>query len=78
MASQVQVKRVVRVQVEEWEVVEAMEQGGGLCTKCRAITTWCCEPDAVDYECDECGEHKVQGMGECLIMGLLQVVKDRS
>lgn len=27
-----------------------------------------CEPDARDYKCEECGERKVYGAEECLIM----------
>ena len=29
-----------------------------------------CEPDARRYECEECGEHKVYGAQECLMMGV--------
>ena len=32
----------------------------GLCTACGAERDGC-EPDAEDYECEECGEDKVMG-----------------
>ena len=39
----------------------------GFCLACGAEADGC-EPDARRYECEECGEHKVYGASELLIM----------
>ena len=41
----------------------------GFCTACGA-EIYGVEPDARGYECDECGENKVYGAEECVLMGL--------
>ena len=40
----------------------------GLCTDCHAERE-CCEPDARNYTCEECGCSSVFGVPELLIMG---------
>ncbi len=52
------------------EITEAMENMCGFCVACGAERA-CCEPDARKYECDECGEKKVYGAEELLVMGLV-------
>lgn len=55
-------------------VIEAVEESmtgisnPGFCLACGAETDGC-EPDARGYKCPECGEHKVYGAEEILIMG---------
>jgi len=39
----------------------------GVCTACGAETDGC-EPDARNYECDDCGEREVFGAEELLLM----------
>lgn len=39
----------------------------GFCMACGAETSGV-EPDACEYECEECGEHKVYGAGEIILM----------
>lgn len=39
----------------------------GFCLECGA-DAYGCEPDARNYECDECGERQVFGASEVLIM----------
>ena len=39
----------------------------GFCLACGAEASGV-EPDAREYECEECGEMKVYGAEECLIM----------
>lgn len=51
-------------------IEEAMEDYIGFCTACGASKD-CCEPDAREYECDDCGQFKVYGAEELLIMGLV-------
>ena len=50
------------------QLEEADEAMAGYCIACGA---WCdlCEPDAHEYECAECGEHKVYGAAELVVMG---------
>ena len=51
-------------------IEEAMEDYIGFCIACGAAKD-CCEPDAREYECDDCGQFKVYGAEELLIMGLV-------
>ena len=52
------------------EIEEAMADQAGYCTKCGAWRD-CCEPDAREYDCEECGENSVYGAEELVIMGLV-------
>lgn len=42
------------------EIRDAHRLQYGYCLVCRAVRG-CCEPDARDYRCDECGERAVYG-----------------
>lgn len=51
------------------DALERSENGTedpGFCTACGYEREGC-EPDARNYECYECGEHKVHGLYEFLI-----------
>ena len=50
------------------EIEEAMNDQGGFCTNCGASCA-CCEPDARNYPCEECGEMSVFGAEELVVMG---------
>lgn len=52
-------------------IEEAMENYWGFCIQCGAEKS-CCEPDACQYECDECGSKAVYGAEELIIMGLVE------
>ena len=53
------------------EEIEAADQDmAGFCIACGAYRDGY-EPDAREYECEECGESKVYGAGEIAIMGLM-------
>jgi|32_taG_2_1085360.scaffolds.fasta_scaffold29620_3 hypothetical protein len=52
------------------EIEEAMESYTGFCIECGAERD-CCEPDAREYQCEDCGKNKVYGAEELLIMGLV-------
>jgi hypothetical protein len=52
------------------QIEEAMDNGSGFCIACGEERD-CCEPDACEYECDACGQRKVYGAGELLIMGMV-------
>lgn len=51
------------------EVIEAVQDddNSGFCLSCGE-QAWGVEPDARGYECESCGEHKVYGAEECLMM----------
>jgi len=51
------------------EVMAAIERDdhSGFCIACGNEQSGC-EPDAREYECEACGEHKVYGAEELLIM----------
>jgi hypothetical protein len=40
----------------------------GLCLNC-GYEQDCCEPDACEYECEECGKNTVYGAAEIVMMG---------
>ena len=44
------------------------EEGVGFCLGCGGTPA---EPDAVRYECEECGAHKVYGPYELALRGLV-------
>jgi len=52
------------------QIQDGMELNMGYCTACGAERD-CCEPDARNYECEDCGERKVFGSEELLVMGLV-------
>ena len=52
------------------ELMEAVEadENLGFCLACGE-QAYNCEPDARNYECESCGERKVFGAEEILVMG---------
>jgi hypothetical protein len=54
------------------EVMEAATNGDGtgFCIACGSEQQYC-EPDASEYDCDDCGESKVYGAEQILLMGLV-------
>lgn len=52
----------------EEEILELIQEDDnqGMCVNCGAISD-CVEPDACNYECEECGEHEVFGASELLM-----------
>ncbi len=61
-------KTDVKITLEEYEAEK--DNDAGVCLACGEFTHGV-EPDARGYECDCCGKHKVYGLDECLIMGLV-------
>ena len=51
-------------------IVEAVEQQVGFCIACGEPHE-CCEPDAKNYHCAACGQYKVYGAEEIIVMGLI-------
>jgi len=52
------------------EIEEASEAMSGFCIECGA-ERGCCEPDAREYPCEECGANAVYGAEELVMMGLV-------
>lgn len=59
---------MVTITLEEYE--ENMGDMMGLCLSCGEFQDGC-EPDAREYKCESCGKHKVYGLDEVMIMGLV-------
>jgi hypothetical protein len=59
--------------VAEYDFTEYAEQNMGYCKACREFTHDCCEPDARNYECPECGESEVFGAEEAMLIGIIEV-----
>jgi hypothetical protein len=59
--------------ITDERVIEAVERSHtsldnpGFCLACGA-DAYECEPDAECYKCEECGEHKVYGAEQILMM----------
>jgi hypothetical protein len=54
------------------DIEEALSEGTmGYCVACGS-EAYGVEPDARKYECEVCGENKVYGAQELLIMGLVE------
>lgn len=51
------------------DIEEAIESNQGWCTSCKAFTNYGVEPDAAQYECEDCGQRTVYGAEEALLMG---------
>lgn len=62
---------MIELTVEEYQ--QGDEEGEGRCLACGEVAD-CCEPDAREYTCDYCGEARVYGLGELLIMGEISIV----
>lgn len=61
-----------RFALSESEYMESHDDGVGACIACGADADGV-EPDARRYECEACGERKVYGLEELLIMGYVTI-----
>lgn len=67
-------KSFVHKSITEAMVLDAVERHNttldnpGICITCGNEQDGC-EPDAEEYECEACGEHKVYGAEQLLLMG---------
>lgn len=59
----------VEVSLEEYE--QLRDEYIGICLSCGEERD-CCEPDAANYECENCGKNRVFGMENLLIMGYVK------
>lgn len=68
--------QVVIVKISEEDAVNMMSGLGhpGVCIGCGYLDEFAgCEPDACEYECPGCGENKLYGLEEALMMGNLEI-----
>jgi hypothetical protein len=63
----------VRLVMTTDEYLESSEENNGVCLACGEIQFGGCEPDARNYLCESCGEHKVFGIEEALMMGRITI-----
>jgi len=61
------------MKLTEEEFVSLRDDNCGLCENCGEINDSFHEPDAENYQCENCGENKSHGIENCLIMGLLDI-----
>lgn len=61
-----------RFTISEAEYMETHDDGAGACIACGAEAGGV-EPDARRYECEACGERKVYGLEELLVMGYVTI-----
>lgn len=61
------------VLMTEGEYHELSSDHAGLCLACGELTECGCEPDARRYECGVCGERRVYGLEECVMMGRVEI-----
>lgn len=57
----------------EGEFSDHSNNSDGGCLGCGKIIFGGVEPDAREYQCDYCGEHKVYGIDELLVMGKVEI-----
>lgn len=63
---------MAKAKIDNERVLASISAGEyvGFCLNCGAERD-CCEPDACNYECEECGKRQVFGAEELLIMGVV-------
>ena len=52
------------------QIEDGMANYLGFCVECGAERD-CCDPDARNYDCEDCGENAVFGAEELIVMGLV-------
>lgn len=57
--------------VKEADYLEAVDSDMGWCVECKEFTTGMVEPDAREYDCDDCGQPTVYGAEQALMEGLI-------
>lgn len=71
----VKTKKGATVYIVELGETESMPDNEGACIACGEFA-YGVEPDARRYECEACGECKVYGIEELLVIGYLRIVSD--
>ncbi len=55
------------------DYTDATDNYLGWCPVCRDFTRDCTEPDAEGYDCPDCGECRVVGAENAMIMGMIEI-----
>jgi hypothetical protein len=63
------------IKMTEEQFNAGREANAGFCTGCGAERGEC-EPDADGYPCEECGDDKVQGIENLLVMAEIEIVDE--
>lgn len=63
------------ITMTEDRFAELTDGNVGLCRSCGGERE-CCEPDARNYKCEDCGINNVFGAEELLIMGEIEFTDD--
>jgi len=62
------------MKMSEEEYRENSDDYNGYCTNCKDIGRYgSTEPDARNYECEDCGKKTCFGIEEALVMGLIEI-----
>lgn len=64
-------RKLYRFEMDESEYAETHDEGAGACIACGEEASGV-EPDARQYPCGSCGERKVYGLEELLLMGYVK------
>jgi len=59
--------------ITEQEYLASNTEQAGFCSNCQEFTQNGVEPDAQNYNCEECGESTVMGTEQALVMGLIDI-----
>jgi len=65
-----------KISMDEAAFRYLQEENAGLCTACASFNFGNHEPDAEDYDCEQCGKPKSQGMDNVMMMGLIHILDD--
>jgi len=68
------IDKIVHIKDEE-EFHDLEEDHFGMCLACGE-EHYNCEPDASCYVCEMCGERKVEGLANLLMMGKVEIDND--
>jgi hypothetical protein len=64
-------KMIVSITKEEYQM--HAESYDGICLSCGEFSCGGVEPDAENYECDDCGESRVYGTEQALLIGAITI-----
>lgn len=64
------------IELTEAEYLYGTDNNFGICVSCKHIAEGGCEPDAEEYECDNCGENGVMGYENALICGNITIKEE--
>jgi hypothetical protein len=64
----------MRMKMTESEFRDHCNEYNGYCVNCNCIGRWGnTEPDAEEYECDECGDNTCMGIEQAMLMGHISI-----